>query len=165
MRENFRFNRAEFQFFDDSADMKVYPHVGATMCAFSIVVYCQHLDQQVSSVAQIFNWSSQVFSAVEHLTVERGVYSRSSEVRNGAGGTEWREFLRSFSNVKTFDVDDELVKEVSRCLQLDNGEPLLVLLPELQELTYPGYSDTDDIFTSFIDARRNASRPVTLTHR
>jgi hypothetical protein len=69
------------------------------------------------------------------------------------------------SNVKTLNVDDELVKEVSRCLQLDDGELLLVLLPELQELTYPGSSDTDDIFTSFIDARRNAGCPVTLTRR
>ena len=128
------------------------------MCAFSIVVYCQHLDQQVSSVAQIFNWSSQIFSAVGHLTLGRSVYSRSFDVRNKAGGTEWREFLRSFSNVKILNVDDGLVKEVSRCLQLDDGE-LLVLLPGLQELIYPGYSDTDDISTSFIDARRNAGRP------
>jgi hypothetical protein len=62
--ENFRFNSAEFQFFDVSVDMKVYPHVGATVYAFSIVVYCQHLDRQVSSVTQIFNSSSQVFSVI-----------------------------------------------------------------------------------------------------
>jgi hypothetical protein len=159
--KNFRFNSAKFQFFDDNVDMKVYPHVGATMYAFSIVVYCQHLDRQVSSVAQISNSSSQVFSAVEDVTL---VHSRSSEGRNEADGTEWREFLRSFSNVKTLNVDDGLVKEVSRCLRLDDGELLLVLLPELQELTYPRSCDTD-IFTSFIDARRNAGRPVTLTRR
>jgi len=164
MTEIFRFNSAEFQFFDDSVDMKVYPHVGATMHAFSIVFYCRHLDLQVSSVAQIFNSFSQVFSAVEHLTLEHKSHSRSSEERNEADDTELREFLRSFGNVKTLNVDDGLVKEVSRCLQLDDGE-LLVLLPELQELTYPGSSDTDDIFTSFIDARRNAGRPVTLTRR
>jgi hypothetical protein len=161
MAESFRFNSAKFQFIDGNVDMKVYPHVGATMYAFSIVIYCQHLDRQVSSVAQIFNPSSQVFSAVEHLTLEHKVHSRSSE----ADSTEWREFLRSFSNLKILNVDDGLVKEVSRCLQLDDGELLLVLLPELQELTYPGSSDTDDIFTSFIDARRNAGRPVTLTRR
>jgi hypothetical protein len=162
MTESFRFNSAEFQFFDDNVDMKVYPHVGATMYAFSIVVYSQHLDRQVSSVTTIFNSSSQVFSAVEHLTLK---HSRSSEERNEADGTEWREFLRSFSHVKTLNVDDGLVKEVSRCLQLDDGGLLPALLPELQELTYPGGSDTDDVFTSFIDARQNAGRPVTLTHR
>jgi len=162
MTESFKFNSAEFQFFDDNVDMKVYPHVGATMYAFSIVVYCQHLDRQVSSVAQISKSSIQVFSVVEHLTL---VHGRSSEERNEADGTEWREFLRSFSNVKTLNVDDGLVKEVSRCLQMYDGELLLVLLPELRELTYPRSSDTDDIFTSFIDARRNAGRPITLTRR
>jgi hypothetical protein len=95
--KSFRFNNAEFQFFDDNVDMKVYPHVGATMYAFSIVVYCQHLDRQLSSVAQFFNSSSPVFSAVEHLTLEHNVHSRSSEERNEADGTEWREFLRPFT--------------------------------------------------------------------
>ena len=55
--------------------------------------------------------------------------------------------------------------EVSRCLKSDDGELPLVLWPELQELTYPGSNDTDDIFASSIDARRNAGRPVTLTRR
>lgn len=164
MTENVRFNSAEFQFFDDNVDMKVYPYVGASTYAFSIVVYSQHLDRQVSSLTTIFNSSSQVFSAVEHLTLKHKVHSRSSEERNEADGIQWREFLRPFSHVKSLNVDDGLVKEVSRCLQLDDGGLLLVLLPELQELTYPGSSDTDDIFTSFIDARRNAGRPVTLTH-
>ena len=166
MTESSRFNSARFQFFDDNVDMKVYSHVEATMYTFSIVVYGQHLDQQVSSVVQIFNSSSQVFSAVEHLTLEHKVHTRSSEERNEVDGTEWREFLRSFCNVKTLNVDDGLLKGVSRCLQLDDGRLLLVLLPELQELTYPrSTSDTDDTPVSFIDARRNAGRPVTLTRR
>jgi len=67
--------------------------------------------------------------------------------------------------VKTLNVDDGLIMEVFRCPKSDDGELLLVLLPELQELIYPGSSDGDDIFTSFIDARRNAGRPVTLTCR
>jgi hypothetical protein len=55
-----------------------------------------------------------------------------------------------------------LVGELSRCLQLDNGEHPLELLPELQELTYPGSGIVSDAFTSFIDARQNAGRSVTL---
>ena len=42
----------------------------------------------------------------------------------------------------------------------------LDVLPELQELTYPGSGNAEslkDVLTSFIDARRNAGRPVTLT--
>jgi hypothetical protein len=52
--------------------------------------------------------------------------------------------------------------ELSRCLRLDDGEHPLDLLPELEELTYPVGSKADDPFTSFIDARQNAGRPVTL---
>ncbi|KAH9996243.1 hypothetical protein BJV77DRAFT_1157476 [Russula vinacea] len=40
----------------------------------------------------------------------------------------------------------------------------LELLLELQELTSSGSGDTGDPFTSFIDTRQNAGRPVTLHH-
>jgi hypothetical protein len=42
---------------------------------------------------------------------------------------------------------------------LEDGEPALGLLPELQGLTYCG---SDGPFTSFIDARQNAGRLVTV---
>jgi hypothetical protein len=110
-------------------------------------------------MAQILNHTS---STVEHLSLEHEVHSWSSEEHNEVNCTEWRQLLRSFSNVKTLCVDDGLVKELSRSLRLDDGEHPLELLPELQELAYPGSGDTGDTFTSFIDARQNAGRPVTL---
>jgi hypothetical protein len=64
--------------------------------------------------------------------------------------------------VKTLRIDDGLVRELSRCLRLDDGEHPLELLPELQELTYSGSGNADNAFASFIDARQNAGRPVTL---
>jgi hypothetical protein len=57
-------------------------------------------------------------------------------------------------------VGDGLVEELSR-LRLD-GELPLDLLPELQERTYFGSRDAGDASTSFIDARQNSGRPVTL---
>ena len=45
---------------------------------------------------------------------------------------------------------------------MEDEEDPLELLPELQELTYSGSSNANDAFTSFIDTRRNADRPVTL---
>ena len=65
-----------------------------------------------------------------------------------------------FNNAKTLCVDDGLDNKVSRCLQLDDGELPLELLPELHELRYPGSGDTKGVFNSFIYARRNAGRPV-----
>jgi hypothetical protein len=141
--ENFRFDSARFRFFRE----KVYAWV---------------YHREVSSVTQIFNSRSQISSTVEHLNLEHSAHSQSFEEHNEVDRTEWRNFLRSFSNVKTLRVEDGLVEELSRSLRLDDGELPLELLPELQELTYSGSGDTGDAFKSFIDARQNAGRPVTL---
>jgi hypothetical protein len=159
--ENLRFDKAEFEFDEGRVFVSAYPR-GAEMCAFFINVLCWHLDWQVSSIAQISNSLSQMFSSVEHLTLEHKEHSRSSEEHNEVDRTEWHKLLRSFSNVKTLWIAEGLVGELSRCLELKDGEFPLELLPELQELTYSGSGDTGDAFTSFVDARQNAGRPVTL---
>ena len=84
------------------------------------------------------------------------------EEHNVVDRIEWRQLLRSFGNVKALHVEDGLIEDLSRCLRLEDGELPLELLPELQELTHSGGGDTCDAFTSFIDARQKAGRPVTL---
>jgi len=159
--ENFRFDSAVFDFFIKRVCVGTYLRE-TNVYAFSIAVLCWHFDWQVSSVAQISNALSQVLSAVKHLNLRHKTHTRSSEEHNDIDHIQWRKLLRSFNNVKTLDVDDGLVKELSRCLRLEDGELPLELLPELQELTYPRSGDTSDAFASFIEARRNAGRPVTL---
>jgi hypothetical protein len=134
----------------DSEEAEVY--------ALSMTVCVAHLKWQIPSVAQIFDSPGQIFFSVEHLTLELKPTIGGAE----ADRTEWRKLLRSFGNVKTLHVDEGLVKQISCCLRLDDGEHPLELLPELQELTYSGSGDTSDAFTPLIDARQNAGRPVTL---
>ena len=86
----------------------------------------------------------------------------SSERHNEVDRTEWRKLLRPFINVKTLRIEEGLVKDLSRCLELEDGELPLELLPELQELDYIWSDISGDEFTSFIDVRQNAGRPVTL---
>jgi hypothetical protein len=161
--ENFRFDRAEFSFYSERVYVGVNPaETNMSSAAFSIDVWCWHLDWQVSSVAQISNALSQIFSAVEHLTLAHKVHSRSSEEHNEVDRTEWRKLLSSFSNVKTLRIRHGLVGELSHCLRLDDGEHPLELLPELLELRYSGSDNVKDAFTSFIDARQNAGHPITL---
>ncbi|KAF8467930.1 hypothetical protein DFH94DRAFT_848132 [Russula ochroleuca] len=160
--QNFRFDSAKFTFFGNKVYVKVYPREEAKKYAFQINVPCWHLDWQVSSVAQIFNSLSQTLSTVEHLILAHMKHSQSSEEHNEVDRTEWHKLLRLFSNAKTLHVDDGLVEQLSCGLRLDDGEHPLELLPELQELTYSGNGHTGDAFTSFIDARQNAGRPVTL---
>jgi hypothetical protein len=158
---NLRFNTAKFKFNDNKVDVSVYPHGEAETYALSIMVHCRHLDWQVSSAAQVFGLLGPMFSAVEHLTLEHRVYNQSSE-EHEADYTEWRKLLSSFRNAKTLHVAEGLVEELSRYLQPDDGEPSLETLPELQELTYSGSGNSGGAFTSFINARQNAGRPITL---
>ena len=160
--ENLKFDSARFEFFREEVSVEFYFSEDPKTIALSVFVYCWHLDWQVSSVAQIFNLPSQLFSLVEHLILDHSVHSFSSEEHNEVDPTEWHKLLRSFSNVKTFHITNGLVEELSRCLRLDDGDLSLELLPELEELTYSGSGDDGDAFKSFIDARQNAGRPVTL---
>jgi hypothetical protein len=161
--DNLRFDSARFSFSNRKVDTVVYPHGEAKVYALGIVVKGCHSDRQVSSMAEISNSLSPMFFAVEHLNLQRRAGSRSSEVLNEVGRAEWRKLLRPFSSVKTLRIEKGLVKELSRCLQLEDEELPLGLLPELQEIKY--YGRACDAFTSFINTRRNAGRPVTLVRR
>ena len=163
--ENLKFDSAIFKFTEKEVGVKVYPHEEAESYAVAINVKCYHLDWQVYSAAQISNSLCPTFSAVEHLTLKHMVHNQSSEEHNEADPAEWRKLLRSFRNVKTLCIAEGLVEELSRSLELDDGELPLELLPELQELTYSGSGDTGDMFTSFIDARQDAGRSISLVRR
>jgi hypothetical protein len=165
--ENFRFDRAKFIFSTARRHVYVeaYPRGVPDMDALHISIGGWHLAQQVSSIAQISTSLAQLFSAVKHLTLEyeQNSVSFSFEKDNEVDHrTEWRNLLRPFSNVKTLWVDNGLVEELSHCLELDDGELPLKLIPELQELTYSG---SRDAFTSFIETRQNEGRPIVLVRR
>ena len=163
--ETLRFKRVRFGFSSENVDVEVYSHEEVEMFALHIIVNCCHLDWQVSSAAQIFNALSPVLSAVEHLTLEHREHSRSSEEHNEVDPTEWRKLLGSFRNVKTLHIATGLVEELARCLHLDDRELPLEVLSELQELTYFGSGDTGDAFTSFVEARKDVGRSITLLRR
>ena len=155
--DTFKFDSAQFEFSKNLVYVGAYLREEAETHPFSITVYSKSLDMQVSSVAQIFNSLSQIFSTVEHITLElEELYEEHNEVDRA----KWRRLLRSLVQVKTLHVDDGLVQELSRSLRPNDGENPLELLPELQELTYSGSDNVGDVFTSFIDARQNAGRPV-----
>ena len=162
--DNLRFDNAVITLHEKQIDLVTYLREADTY-AFAMTVDCWHLGwQALSSVAQILNALSQVFSSVEHLTLQNEVYGQSfiEHNNNDRIRVEWRRLLRSFSNVKTLCVGDGLVQQLSCCLGLEDGELPLDILPELKELTYSGRDDADDVFTSFIDARQNTRRQVTL---
>jgi len=164
--ENLRFGSAKLTFMRDRVSVSVYPYKGARTYAMYMSVRCGHLDWQVASLAQIFSVLRTALSTVEDLTLEYWRRVVSTEWRNGADRTQWRDLLRPFNNVKTLRMESWLVNQLSQSLQLDDGESLMELLPELKELSYSSFTLPGiHAFTSFIDARRIAGHPVTLIHR
>ena len=164
-RWNLKLESAKFKFSGWQVIAAVYPHGEAEMYALSIAVTPSNLDLnwQASSVAQISNLFRQIFAAMERLTFELMEDVDDDVECLGINHIEWRQVFSSFSNVKTLRIDNRLVKEVSRCLESNDGKYPLELLPELQELTCCGRGNIGDAFTSFIHARQNAGRPITLT--
>ena len=158
-----KFHAAEIEFSGVAVRVGLYPRDGGGKWAFRMDVDCEDLDWQVSSVAEISDALSQVFSAVEHLTlrVKRGNISPGTEECYEVGYTPWYRLLSSFANAKTLFVDSPLVAELSRSLLLVDEELPSGLLPKLQQLIYSGVTGCD-AFRPFIDSRRNASPRVTL---
>jgi len=163
--ENLSFGSATLIFWEGWISAIVYPNKDARVYAFYMDIVCRGVDRQVASAAQIFRVLRPAFSAMENLTLEYQWYGLSSEWRNGAHRTRWRALLRSFSNVKTLRVDSALVSQLSRSLELEDGESHVELLPQLKELSYPNLREFGDAFTAFIDACRIAGRPVTVVRR
>ncbi len=150
--EKLEFNSAILIFHEEGVHASVFPRRPG-MVALPIEVCCKHLDWQVSSAAQIFNALRAASSAVEYLTLVHERDSISSEWRNEADRTLWRDLLRPFSNVKKLRVNNGLVRELSRTLQSEDGESPTELLPELKVLEYPAIDNTDSPFSAFSAAR------------
>ncbi|KAH9983228.1 hypothetical protein BJV74DRAFT_952567 [Russula compacta] len=164
--ENLRFGRATLTF-DDRVSVSVYLHAVARMALLSIEVSCGHPVRQVASAAQIFNALRIVLSSVEYLALEyTNNNSMSPEWTNEANRSQWRELMRSFSNLKVLNVPRELIRTLSCSLESEDedGESAMELLPELKELSYSGSHDGGDAFTKFIASRQNAGHPVALVH-
>jgi len=120
----------------------------------------------VAFAANYFNALKTALSSVEVLILECWRADVSSEWRNEADRTQWRDLLRPLSNLKTLQMCPWLVDQLSHSLQSDDGESPVELLPELKEITHSSLPLPDTAtFTGFIDARRIAGRPVTVVRR
>jgi len=161
--KNLKFYSARFRFASFCVLVFVRPCEGDPIYTFQVDlgILCMHLDEQVVIAAQIFHQLRTMFSAIEHLTLE---FRRSSETDNQVQDIRWGDLFRQFSKVKTLRLDNELVRPVSRSLQVDGGGPTMELLPELKVLEYPACRNVENSFNGFIDARKNAGLPVTVVH-
>jgi hypothetical protein len=159
--ENLTGSDATLHFGDDLVRFAVHSGV-PRRDTLVVAVLSDHLDWQVSSITQLVNAFDAVFSVVENLSILYSTRIPSLEVHSEVDHTQWRTLFGSFRNVKTLRGDFH--QEDSGFLKLDDGESPMVLFPELNELSVPARA-VGDVITSFIDARRNTDRPVTLVYR
>ena len=158
--ENIRSSRVEFLFYHKAAVVYMHSSMSAPEYTLYLRVDCDHLDCQVSSMAQIFKVLNPLFSAVD-LTLDYRSHTPSSQWHNQVDHTQWRKLLGSFRNVRTLRVHDGLVGELSRCLASD-GEPASEILPELKTLVCPIGSRDDKKFARFVHDREVAGLPIDL---
>jgi hypothetical protein len=162
--ENLEFGKAKVRFDEKHLVVTAYPNE-ARMYTLGIQVVCGDFNSQVTAAAQIFSTLRKLFSSVEYLILQHPRSVKPSQRSNEASQTQWHDLLRSFNNVKTLHVSSGLVRELSSALRLlvhdGPGGPIVELLPQLKELSY-SRRDLGDVFASFIRARQNAGRPVTL---
>jgi|SRR5712671_4953113 len=142
------------------ASVELYPDVGAQTYSLCLCIWGSGRDRQGAFPARVLDVLRPVLSEVVHLTLEyQPELARRS---NQPDHTYWRKVLGAFGNVKTLSMHNDFVGEVSRSLQFDDGESSADLLPELSKLECYGSGDASDAFAPFIDARKNAGRPLIL---
>ena len=161
--KNIRFGFAKLSFGRENVNLTEEDDGRNIIKLFDLIISCRHFDWQVSAAAQISGALMPALSVVERLSLDYGVHDLSSEEHNEVDRTLWREVLMPFSSVKVLHIDDRLIRNLLSALQPEDGIPSLELLPQLNEIIYLDRS-SGDAFTSFIQSRQMAGRPVALTH-
>ncbi|KAN0137486.1 hypothetical protein V8E53_004537 [Lactarius tabidus] len=126
---------------------------------FILRVMCKQLDWQIDCAAQVCSALTPVISGVEKLTLNLYELIMPTQWQSGAiNGTTWHQLLRPFIGVKQLHICNSLSEELSRALEVDEFGLDPGLLPDLQDLVSEGMHAS--LFSSFIQARRAAGRPV-----
>ena len=115
-------------------------------------VSCEHLDWQLSSMAQICSKLSPFLSLIEDLLIDTTNLPTEQDDMDSA---QWPELIRSFSGAKDFRLTGELATNVLQSLFQD-GERT-AMLPSLRELCVPElkmpYGRLWEAASSFISSR------------
>ena len=121
--------------------------------SFFLSVRCKPLDWQIDCAAQIFHGLFPTLSSVDEISLYKGI---PTEMRNDAiDSAPWHDLLRSFIGVQKLYIYSPLLKELSGALQLDGVGSDPEILPNLRSICA-----ACNPFTSFIDTRQVAGRPV-----
>jgi hypothetical protein len=123
---------------------------------FRLCVLCTRLNRQIDRAAQICSALAPALSGVEQFVLDFHKKVLPTEWQNSEiDSTTWHELLRPFIRMKELHIQNGLLKEVSRALQVDEVGSDPGFLPHLQQI----FAE-DNLFASFIDTRRVMGLPI-----
>ena len=133
---------------------------------FQLVIKCERLDWQLSSMTQILSQQLPFLSHVDHFEICEPVYSNSRirwEDDPDMDPLQWLELLRLLIAVQSLYVSERLVHRVAAALKELTGEMAVEVLPALRSLSLEGLEPSgpvQDAIKSFITARQLTNHPV-----
>ena len=152
----FKHSRARVNFHHHEVSVSMNHDHDSGRLPFSLAVMCKQVDWQIDCAAQICHALVPTLFGVEQLMIISDYKEMPPEMRNGAiDSATWHNLLRSSIGVKNLSINDGLLEEVSRAMQVDEVGSDSSFLPNLQSI-HAGRN----LFTSFIDTRQVVGRPV-----
>ncbi|KAI0295420.1 hypothetical protein B0F90DRAFT_1820486 [Multifurca ochricompacta] len=123
----------------------------------SLEIACKPLDWQVSSMAEICNQSSTLFSCVEELNIHEHFPqpARQDEI----GIAEWLEFFHPFTAVRSLHVSKSLGPLIAAALEDTADDPVMEVLPALRLLRFEGSQKSAPV-EKFVTARQLPDQPT-----
>ena len=161
--ESPRLYAVKVAFYDENMVVTMHPHKQDSMPTLRLRLLRSNPTAGLECMAQVFHLTREVFTEVASLTFE----DKTSWVlhRRFAIHASWHELLRPFNQVRTLRVSGgDLIEVLSLSLLPIDGESAIGLLPMLGVLSCPKGSQVGESCVLFLDTRRNAGFPVTISH-
>ncbi|KAH9971467.1 hypothetical protein BGW80DRAFT_442004 [Lactifluus volemus] len=118
-------------------------------------ISCEHVDWQVSSVAQICNQLSFVLSSIDHLSISE----QGWRLLVGMDDTQWLELFQPFTAVRTLRIFNKIPSPVLEGL---SGGSAMQVLPALEELQLSAYRPSYHDKLPFVVARQRSDHPLVV---
>ena len=155
-------NRAEIKISEDAISV-TFPN-RSTAIPLQLRIPCEHLDWQLSSMAQICDHLSPFLFRVEYLQINS---TQSPHVEDGMTGEQWLELIRAFGGAKVFYVSGVHVTDILTAIALppaEGGHTAETVLPTLRYLRVEELTSVDmplwDATESFLASRQLSGHPV-----
>ena len=110
-----------------------------------------------SAIGLVVNQLSALFTDVDRLFIDS-----SGEIFTMCIYIRWLEFFRPFTAVKALSIDDEISPDILHALQSITSERTTGVLPVLNLLRIKSGFELMESMKTFVAARQNVGRPVTI---